>query len=61
MSDKLQQKFNQIIAILSTTHITSAAASPPRKVSRATNKYTVKLTSPFGGAVTQFKLPTPPD
>jgi hypothetical protein len=61
MSDKLQQKLNQIIAILEKTLMTAEAASPPRKVSRAKNKYPVKLTSTFGGAVTEFKLPTPPD
>jgi hypothetical protein len=36
MSDKLEQKINQIIAILATTH-TTVSASPPIKVSRATN------------------------
>jgi hypothetical protein len=60
MSDKLEQKFNQIIVILATTHTTVASSSPTRKVSRAINKSPVKLTSPSGGVVTQLKLPTPP-
>jgi hypothetical protein len=38
MSGKLEQKFNQIIAILATTHTSLATASPPRKVSCPTNK-----------------------
>jgi hypothetical protein len=59
-SDKLEQKFNQIISIIATTHTTLESVSPPRKVSRATNKSSVKLTPPFGGVVTQLKLPTPP-
>jgi hypothetical protein len=36
MSDRLEQKFNQIIAILATTHTTAAVASPPRKISHTT-------------------------
>jgi hypothetical protein len=67
MSDKLEQKFNKIFSILVTTHTSVATASPPRKVSRATHKSPAKLTSPgkgspspFGGVVTQLKLPTPP-
>jgi hypothetical protein len=60
MSDKLEQKFNQIIAILATTHTTAASASPTIKISRVTNKSTVKHKSNFGGVVPQLKLPTPP-
>jgi hypothetical protein len=58
ISDKLQQKFDQIISILAMTHTTSAAASPPRKVYRATNKPPVKHSSRLGGVVAQLKLPT---
>jgi hypothetical protein len=67
ISDKLGQKFNQTISIIAPTHTSVATASPPRKVSRSTNKSPVKFTSPgkgssapFGGVVTQLKLPTPP-
>jgi hypothetical protein len=60
MGHKLEHKFSQIIAILAMTHTAVAAESPPRNVSRATNKSPVKLTSPFGGVVTQLKLSTPP-
>jgi hypothetical protein len=60
MSDKLEQKFSQIIAILVMTHTTVAAASPPIKVSCATNNPPAKLILPFGGVVTQLKLPIPP-
>jgi tetrahydromethanopterin S-methyltransferase subunit B len=59
MSDKLEHKSNQIIASLAMIHTTTEAASPPRKNSRATKK-TRKQASPFGGVVTQLKLPTPP-
>jgi hypothetical protein len=37
MSDKLDHKFNQIIATLASTRTSVATASPPRKVSCATN------------------------
>jgi uncharacterized protein (UPF0147 family) len=64
MRDKLEQTFNQIISILSTTHTSAAESSPPRNISRATKKSPVKLTSPgnespapFSGVVTQLKLP----
>jgi hypothetical protein len=67
MSDKLEQKFNHIIAILATAHTSTATASPPMKVSRATNNPPVKLISPgkgspayFGGVVTHLKLTMPP-
>jgi hypothetical protein len=67
MSDKLEQKSNQIIAILVRTHTSVSAASPPRKVSRVTNKSPVKLTlsgngspEPLGEVVTQLKLTMPP-
>jgi hypothetical protein len=46
MSDKLEQKLNRIIDILETADTPVTTASPPRKVSRATNNSPVKLSSP---------------
>jgi hypothetical protein len=61
MSDKLEKKFNEIIALLATTQ------TPTRKVARGTNSSPVKHAASkkghvdaFGGVVTQRKSQTPP-
>jgi hypothetical protein len=60
MSDKLEKKFNEIIALLATTQ------TPTRKVARGTNSSPVKHAASkkghadaFGGVVTQRKTQTP--
>jgi hypothetical protein len=66
MSDKLEKKFNEIIALLATTQTPAMPSSPMRKVSRGTNSSPVKHTSKkghveaFGGVVTQKKTQSPP-
>jgi pimeloyl-CoA synthetase len=66
VGEKIEQKLNQIISILATTH-TIAPASSPRKVSRVTNGYPVKPASPrkespstFGVVVSQPTSIMPP-
>jgi hypothetical protein len=61
MSDKLEKKFNKIIALLAITQ------TPMRKVARGTNSSPVKHAASkkghgdaFGGVVTQRKTQTPP-
>jgi hypothetical protein len=61
MSDKLEKKFNEIIALLATTQ------TPTRKVARGTNSSPVKHAASkkghvnaFCGVVTQRKTHTPP-
>jgi hypothetical protein len=61
MSDKLEKKFNKIIALLATTK------TPTRKVVRGTNSSPVKHAASrkghvdaFGGVVTQRKTQSPP-
>jgi hypothetical protein len=61
MSDKLEKKFNEIIALLATTQ------TPTRKVARGANSSPVKHAASkkghvdaFGGVVTQRKTQTPP-
>jgi hypothetical protein len=61
MSDKLEKKFNKIIAILATTE------TPMRKVARGTNSSPVKHgaskkghVDAFGGVVTQRKTQSLP-
>jgi hypothetical protein len=67
MSDKLEKKFNEIIALLTTTQTPVVPSSPTRKVARGTNKSPVKHASSekeaveaFDGVVTQRKSPSPP-
>jgi hypothetical protein len=61
MSDKLEKKLNEIIALLATTQ------TPTRKVARGANSSPVKHAASkkghvdaFGGVVTQWKTQTPP-
>jgi hypothetical protein len=61
MSDKLEKKFNEIIALLTTTQ------TPTRKMARGTNSSPVKHAASkkghanaFGGVLTQQKTQTPP-
>jgi hypothetical protein len=61
MSDKLEKKFNESIALLATTQI------PTIKVARGTNSSSIKHAASkkgrvdaFGGVVTQRKTQTPP-
>jgi hypothetical protein len=61
ISDKLEKKFNEIIALLATTQ------TPMRKVARGTNSSPVKHAAlkkghvdAFGGVVTQRKTQSPP-
>jgi hypothetical protein len=61
MSDKLEKKFNEIIALLATTQ------TPTRKVARGTNSSSVKHAASkkghvdaFVGVVTHRKTHTPP-
>jgi hypothetical protein len=67
MSDKLEKKFNEIIALLATTETPVIPSSPTRKVARGTNSSPVKHAAPkkghfeaFGGGVTQQKTNSPP-
>jgi hypothetical protein len=67
MSDKLEKKFNEIVALLSTTQTPAMPSSPMRNVARGTNSSPVKHATPkkghveaFGGVVTQRKTQSPP-
>jgi hypothetical protein len=67
MSDKLEKKFNEIIALLATTQTPAIPSSPTTKVARGTNSSPVKHAAPkkghveaFGGVVTQRKTQSPP-
>jgi hypothetical protein len=67
MSDKLEKKFNEIIALLATTQTPTMSSSPTRKVARETNPSPVKHAAlkqghveAFGGVVTQRKTQSPP-
>jgi hypothetical protein len=68
MSDKLEKKFNEIIALLATTQTPAMPSSPTIKVARGTNSSPIKHAAPkmghveaFGGVVTQRKtLPASP-
>jgi hypothetical protein len=67
MSDKLEKKLNEIIALLATTQTPVMPSSPTRKVARGTNKSPVKHATlekgpvaAFGGVVTQRKTQSPP-
>jgi hypothetical protein len=42
MSDKLEKKFNEIIALLATTQTPAMPSSPTRKLARGTNSSPVK-------------------
>jgi hypothetical protein len=62
MSDKLEKKFNKIIALLATTQTHAMPSSATRKVARVTNTSPVKHAASkkghvkaFGGVVTQRK------
>jgi hypothetical protein len=66
MSDKLEKKFNEIIALLATTQTAAMPSSPTRKVAHGTNKSPVKHATSekgpveaFGGVVTQGKSQSP--
>jgi hypothetical protein len=54
MSDKLEKKFNEIIAILATTQTPAIPSSPTRKVARGTNSSPVKHAAPKKGHVEAF-------
>jgi hypothetical protein len=61
MSDKLEKKFNEIIALLATTQTSVMPSSPTRKVARV--KHVTSEKGPveaFGSVVTQRKYPSPP-
>jgi hypothetical protein len=67
MSDKLEKKFNESIALLATTQTPVMPSSPTRKVTGGTNKSPVKHAASnkgpveaFGGVVTQRKTQSPP-
>jgi hypothetical protein len=67
MSDKLEKKFNEIIALLATTQTPVIPSSPTRKVARETNTSPGKHVSSnkgpveaFDGVVTQRKTQSPP-
>jgi hypothetical protein len=66
MSDKLEARFNQLIAILESAPPPAGNSSPTRKIARSTNKSVSSASpgrspqAPFGGVVTQLKYPTPP-
>jgi hypothetical protein len=67
MSDKLDKKFNEIIALLATTKTPFMPSSPMRKVACGTNKSPVKHATSekvpveaFDGVVTQRKTRSPP-
>jgi hypothetical protein len=66
MSDKLEKKFNEIIAILATTQTPAMPSSPTIKVARGTNTSPVKHAASnkgpvkaFGGVVAQRKTQSP--
>jgi hypothetical protein len=66
MSDKLEKKFNEIIALLATTQTPAMPSSPTRKVARGTNispvKHAASNKGPVeacGGVVTQRKTQSP--
>jgi hypothetical protein len=68
MSDKLEKKFNEIIALLATTQTHAIPSSPTRKVAWGTNSSPVKHAAPkkghvkaFCGVVTQKKTQSPPE
>jgi hypothetical protein len=54
MSDKLDKKFNEIIALLATTQTPVMRSSPSRKVARGTNKSPVKHAASNKGPVDAF-------
>jgi hypothetical protein len=54
MSDKLEKKFNEIIALLATTQTAIMPTSPTRKVARGTNKSPVKHATSEKGPVEAF-------
>jgi hypothetical protein len=54
MSDKLEKKFNEIIALLATTQTPVMPSSPTRKVARGTNKSPVKHAASEKGPVAAF-------
>jgi hypothetical protein len=67
MSDKLDKKFNKIIALLATAQTPAMSSSPPRKVALGMISSPVKHAAPkkghfeaFGGVVTQSKTQSPP-
>jgi hypothetical protein len=67
MSDKLEKKFNEIIALLVTSQTPAIPGSHTRKVARGTNSSPVKHAAPkkahveaFVGVVTQRKTQSPP-
>jgi hypothetical protein len=67
MSDKLEKKLNEIIALLATTQTPVMLSSPTRKVAGGMNNSPVKHATSekgpveaFGGVVTQRKTPSPP-
>jgi hypothetical protein len=67
MSDKLEKKFNEIIALLATTQTPAMPSQPMRKVDRGMNTSPVKHAASnkgpveaFGGVVTQRKNQSPP-
>jgi hypothetical protein len=67
MSDKLEKKFNEIIALLATTQTPAMPSSPTRNVDRGTNSSPVKHAAlkkghveAFGDVVTQRKTQSPP-
>jgi hypothetical protein len=67
MSDKLEIKFNEIIALLATTKTPAMPSSPTRKVARGMNTSPVKHAASnkgpvkaFDGVVTQRKNQSPP-
>jgi hypothetical protein len=68
MSNKLEKKFNDIIALLATTQTPAIPSSLTRKVAGGTNSSPVKHAAPkkahveaFGGVVTQRKTQSPPE
>jgi hypothetical protein len=67
ISDKLEKRFNEIIALLATTQTPVMPSSPTRKVALGTNKSPVKHAASnkgpvkeFGGVVTQRKTQSQP-
>jgi hypothetical protein len=64
-SDKLEKKFNEIIALLATTQTPAMPSSPTRKVARVTNSSPVKhakkgQVKAFVGVVKQRKTQSQP-
>jgi hypothetical protein len=66
-SDKLEKKFNEVIALLATAQTPAIPSSPTRNVARGSNSSPVKHAAPkkghveaFGGVVTQRKTQSPP-